>query len=66
MHVRYAANLASPPLCVVLQECSQEVGPGPSIEMLFQIFKLNFSRNMSNLHYFSDKFSKIAKRKNSV
>jgi len=30
------------------------------IEMLFQIFKLNFSWNMSKMHYFSDKFSKIS------
>jgi len=33
----------------------------PSIEMLFQIFRLNFSWDMSKMHYFSNKFSKIAK-----
>jgi len=33
----------------------------PLIEMLFQIFKLNFSWNMSKLHCFSNKFSKITK-----
>jgi len=38
-------------------------GPGlPQIEMLFQIFRLNFSWDMSKMHYFSHKFSKIAKR----
>jgi len=41
---------------------SQRVGPAPPIEMLFQIFRLNFSWNMSKMHYFSNKFSKIAKR----
>jgi len=45
---------------------SQGVGPEgsahPSIEMLFQIFKLNFSWDMSKMNYFSDKFLKIAKR----
>jgi len=30
------------------------------IEMLFQIFRLNFSREMSKMHYFSNNFSKIA------
>jgi len=34
----------------------------PTIEMMFQIFKLNFSGDMSKMHYFSNKFSKIAKR----
>jgi len=29
---------------------------------LFQIFSLNFSWDMSKMHYFSNKFSKIAKR----
>jgi len=28
----------------------------------FQIFKLNFSLGVSKMHYFSIKFSKIAKR----
>jgi len=37
-------------------------GPGPPINMLFQIFRLNFSRDMSKMHYFSNKFSKIAQR----
>jgi len=38
-------------------------GPHPPIEMLFQIVSLNFSGDMSKLmHYFSNKFSKIAKR----
>jgi len=38
-------------------------GPGPHpIKMWFQIFRLNFSWNMSKIHYFSNKFSKIAKR----
>jgi len=32
------------------------------IETLFQIFKLNFSEDMSKMHYFSNKFSKIAMR----
>jgi len=32
----------------------------PPIEMLFQIFRLNFSWNMPKMHYFSCKFSKIA------
>jgi len=30
--------------------------------MLFQFFRLNFSEDMSKMHYFSNKFSKIAKR----
>jgi len=34
----------------------------PPIEMLFYIFKLNFSWDMSKMHYFSGKFSKIVKR----
>jgi len=34
----------------------------PPIEMLFQIFRLNFSGDMSKMHYFSNIFSKIAKR----
>jgi len=37
-------------------------GPAPPpIEMLFQIFRLNFSWDMSKMHYFSNEFSKIAK-----
>jgi len=28
----------------------------------FQIFRLNFSSDMSKIHYFSNKFSKIVKR----
>jgi len=37
-------------------------GLDPQIKMLFQIFRLNFSWGMSKMHYFSNKFSKIAKR----
>jgi len=36
--------------------------PAPPIKMLFQVFKLNFSRDVPKMHYFSNKFSKIAKR----
>jgi len=35
-------------------------GPGPLIEMLFQIFKLNCSCDMPKMHYFSNTFSKLA------
>jgi len=34
----------------------------PPIKMLLQIFRLNFSFDMSKMHYFSNKFKKIAKR----
>jgi len=39
-------------------------GPGSphAVEMLFQVFKLNFSGDALKMHYFSNKFSKIAKR----
>jgi len=38
-------------------------GPAsPPIEMLFQVFRLNFSRDIPKMQYFSNKFSKIAKR----
>jgi len=39
---------------------AQEARP-PPIEM-FQVFKLNFSRDVPKMHYFSNKFSEIAKR----
>jgi len=34
----------------------------PATEMLFQILMLNFSWDMSKIHYFSNRFSKIAKQ----
>jgi len=38
-------------------------GPDPPpIEMLFQVFRLNFCWDMPKMHYFSNKFSKITKR----
>jgi len=36
--------------------------PSPSIDLLFQVFRLNFSWDMSKMHYFNIKFSKVAKR----
>jgi len=36
-------------------------GAPPSPIEMFQIFRLNFSWNMPKIHYFSNKFSKIAK-----
>jgi len=39
---------------------TEETHPGFKGVARFQIFKLNFSWNMSKMHYFSDKFSKIA------
>jgi len=36
--------------------------PPPPIEMMFQVYRLNFSWDMPKMHYFSNKFSKIAKR----
>jgi len=35
-------------------------GPPPTIEMSFQIFRLNFSWDKFKMRYFSNKFSKIA------
>jgi len=37
-------------------------GARPPIEMLFQVFRMNFSWDMPIMHYFSNKFLKIAKR----
>jgi len=37
-------------------------GAGPPIEILFLVFGLKFSRGMLNIHFFINKFSKIAKR----
>jgi len=44
--------------------CSRPPGRGRAlpIEMLFQVFRLNFSWKMPKMHYFSNKCSKIAKR----
>jgi len=39
----------------------RESGP-PPIKMLFQIFRLNLSWDLSEMYYFSNKFSKIFKR----
>jgi len=43
-----------------VQERSQ--GAAPPIEMMFQDFRFNFSWDMPKMHYFSNKFWKIAKR----
>jgi len=46
-----------------MQGRSQAPFPGNSaIEILYHIFRLNFSSDMSKMHYFSNKFSKIVKR----
>jgi len=37
-------------------------GARPPIEMLFHAFKLNFICDVSKMQYFSNKFTKIAKR----
>jgi len=36
-------------------------GP-PPIEMLFQVFEVNFKLRCAKMHYFGNKFSKIARR----
>jgi len=47
-------------VCKGVARGAQVAWPSPStpIEMLFQVFKLNFSWDVPKMHYFSNKFSK--------
>jgi len=36
----------------MLKQGHSQRGGGPPIEMLFQVFRLNFSWNMPKMHYF--------------